>query len=391
MALRRRMDPGDAVRMLAPRGGSPIEYVPVEEGLGRVLAEEIRTLGDEPRENTCILDGFLVKVQAGRPPLNLEIAEECLPGDVIDSVRPGSAVGARTGCQIKDDDVALIPLEEAVEREGSLTVSRPPSRMENIAPRGSSLKGGTPLLRAGRRLTPLDMELVHSLGRDYIPVYMKPIVGVLSVGSEITLDESSELKTTTRHLAVTLALKRMGCTPSNMGVVPDDIMEIARHVRDGVKRFSAVITVGGTGPSAGDVTIKSALSLRPAEAFIGLDVVDASKISGAVLDGKPVVMLPGPRQPAINGLVLVVAPLMGTLMGNVNVDRIVKARLAAPLTLTERNVLWFSLDEGSYPPVATHMIMDYHGISLRDVNGFVTGGPGTLEDVIMVHVPEYLV
>ena len=376
--------------MLTPSGGIPFEYVPVEEGLGRVLAEEIRAPSDEPRENTCTLDGFLVKASADRPPLDLEIVGECLPGDVIESVPPRSAIRARTGCQVKDDDVALIPLEEAVESGGSLTVSRMPSALENIAPRGSSLKEGIPLLNIGHRLTPLDVELIRGLGRDHIPVYLKPVVGVLSIGSEVALDTVPGLKTTVRYLTITLALKRLGCAPSNMGVIPDDIVEIAERIRDGIERFSAVITIGGTGPGIGDVTIKSVLSLRPTKAFIGLNVVDAGRVSGAMLDGKPMIMLPGPRQPAINGLVLLVAPLVGILMDGVNVDRVVKARLAAPLTLTERRMLWFSLNEGEYPPTATHMVLDYHGISLHDANAFTIGGPGTLEDLITVRVPEYL-
>jgi len=351
--------------------------------LGRVLAEDVRAPSDLPPDHVCARDGYLVSSD-GEWPGAARVAGACGPGERVGSIAPGEAIEAYSGCAVADDRAALLPAEEAVARGGRVEVGRRPRPLENLVPRGSSARAGEVVLGEGTQITPVELEVLGILGRGFARVHARPRVSVISVGSEISLEGPGR---TTRYLTVGAVAAALGAEVLNAGVVEDSPSAIASALREELGRSDIVVTVGGTGPSSRDVTYVAVESLGPSAIFRGLDVADAARSGGAVVGGRPVVVLPGPRVPALNGATLLLAPLVARAAGlRGDPHSLVRARLARPLHLPRRGMVWVRLRGGMAEPVQP----DYYGISPSRADGYVLGGPGDLAGEVEVRVPSFL-
>ena len=375
----------DALRILlasARPGGW--EYVGVDEDLvGRVLAEDLMPGADIPRMHTCAKDGYLVRADGAWPGEAL-ISGECGPGEIVKSLEPGEAVIAYSGCLVEDDLAALVPVEEVVASQGQVAITRRPRALENIIPRGSGARAGEAVLSRGHIVTPLDVELIEMLGRRFVRVYRRPRVAIISVGSEISLEAPSR---TTRYVTVKHMVRALGGEAVNMGTVEDSPSAIASAITESMASADLVVTLGGTGPSAHDVTYLAAESLGPSEIFRGIDVAEAARSCGAVVRGKPLLMLPGPRAPALNGATILLAPIIMAFAGSTEGPyRIVHAKLSRRIHMPRRGIVWVRLREGAADPVHP----DYYGISPSTADGYLIEGPGDLVGDVKVHVPRFL-
>ena len=370
--------------LLAHAGPRGWEYVEVGEGLiGRVLAEDISPASDVPRAHVCAKDGYLVRAD-GPWPGDARIVGECGPGEIAERIGPGEAIEAYSGCLVEDDRAALVPAEEVRPSRGLVSIGRRPEALENLIPRGSGARAGEAVLRRGHAVTPLDVELLEMLGRRYARVYRRPSVAAISVGSEISLEAPSR---TTRYLTVGGIVRALGGDFLNMGVVGDSPGAIASAVEEALALADLVVTLGGTGPSARDVTYEAIRSLGPSEAFRGIDVADAARSGGAVVRGKPVLMLPGPRVPALNGAVLLLAPLVTASAGSAEKPyRVVRARIEGEVSPPRREMVWIRLEGGVAHPIRP----DYYGVSLSAADGYFLGGPGEVGEEVEVHLPRFL-
>ncbi|MGC8555648.1 MAG: molybdopterin-binding protein [Conexivisphaera sp.] len=375
----------DALQLLSaaarPRGW---EYAEVAQGIvGRVLAEDVAAPSDLPPAHVCTKDGYLVR-HDGEWPGTARIVGECGPGESVAELEAGTAVVAYSGCSVADDRAALLPIEEVAVRGDRVEVGRRPRALENLAPRGSSARAGEAVLGKGRLITPLDVEVLEVLGRRFVRVYARPRVSLISVGSEISLEGRGR---TTRYLTVGSIAAALGAEVLNEGVVEDSPTSIAESVRRALDFSDIVVTIGGTGPSARDVTYLALESLGPSATFRGLDVADSAMSGGAVVEGRPILMLPGPRAPALNGAVLLLAPLVLKAGGATAEPHVsTRARMAKPVHMPRRGMLWVRLRGATAEPLQP----DYHGIFPSRADGYVLGGPGDLLGEVEVRLPRFL-
>ena len=375
----------DALRiLLAHAMPSGWEYVDVDEDLvGRVLAEDLASRSDIPRMHTCAKDGYLVRAD-GPWPGEARISGECGPGETVRSIEPGEAFVAYSGCLVEDDRAALVPMEEAIASQGRVSIASRPRALENIIPRGSGARTGEAVLPRGHAVTALDVELMEMLGRRSARVYRRPRVAVISVGSEISLEAPSR---TTRYVTVKHIVRALGGEALNMGTVEDSPSAIASAIEESLAAADLAVTLGGTGPSAHDVTYLAAESLGPSEIFHGIDVAEAARSCGAIVRGRPLLMLPGPRAPALNGATVLLAPVIMASAGSTEKPyRVVRARLSRRIHMPRRGIVWVRLKEGAVDPIHP----DYYGISSSIADGYFVEGPGDLAGEVKVHIPRFL-
>jgi molybdopterin molybdotransferase len=170
-------------RMLAEIAALPAESVPLVQSIGRVLAEEVRAVRDQPPFSASAMDGWAVR--AADCPGSLKIVGESAAGHGYEgALGAGEAVRIFTGAAVPEGADAIVIQEDAT-REGE-TVKVPEAAVgHHLRPAGLDFKAGQALLGPGVRMDPWRLSLAASAGRAEVQAFRRPRVAILSTGEEI--------------------------------------------------------------------------------------------------------------------------------------------------------------------------------------------------------------
>jgi molybdopterin molybdotransferase len=170
------------------------ERVALEEALGRVLAEPVRTERDQPPFARSTRDGYAVR--------STDISEE-QPLRIVGSVRAGEmwrgssvsdceAVEIMTGAPLPEGADAVLMVEHAeLGTDGLLRApgGRTLQASENVVPQAAEARAGAEVIPAGRRVGAAEIALAASCGCARLKVFEAAKVAIVATGDElVTLD-----------------------------------------------------------------------------------------------------------------------------------------------------------------------------------------------------------
>ena len=147
-------------------------------------------------------------------------------------LRRGEAIRIFTGAPMPEGADTLIMQEDCVAVEcsdGEQVRIRPAVRKgANHRRAGEDVPAGAFAVRAGRRLLPADLGIAAALGCDWLPVFRRLHVALLSTGNEVC-EPGRPLRPGAIYAAnpVTLIalLEGLGCVVNNLGIQPDHAPE----------------------------------------------------------------------------------------------------------------------------------------------------------------------
>ncbi|NJE61289.1 gephyrin-like molybdotransferase Glp [Thermococcus sp. 21S7] len=233
------------------------EELPLNEALGRVLAEDVTSPIDSPPFDRSAVDGYALRAEDTFPareysPVELRVIDEITAGEESGvKVEPGTAVKLMTGAKMPEGANAVI-MQEMVEREGDLIrVLRPVAPGGNVAFAGEDVKKGEVVLRKGQILRPQDLALLKSLGFKTVKVKKKPRVGIIITGDELIeeFDEdalrSGKIMESNSAMLTGLVREYFG-EPVFYGVVPDEEDAIGSAIGRAKAENDLVLVTGGS-------------------------------------------------------------------------------------------------------------------------------------------------
>lgn len=365
-----------------------VEVMDPRRAFGRVSAEEIRSPMDLPPSTVSRMDGFAVRSEdtsgaTERRPSRLKVVGEAEIGKKLSTeVRQGEACRVSTGSFTPDGTDAVVPVEDVLVRGRRLSIPHPAERGSNLFQAGEDVKRGSAVVRRGVRFRAQDVGLVISLGIRSVVVYARPKVAILATGSELTDSPAGRPgKTRNSHGPVfALIAKSLGCEVVNLGVAKDRRSEILRELKRGLKCADMVLTTGGTSMGALDLVGDAVRHLKPSVVHHGIRM-DRGRVTGlAVVDGKPIVMMPGPIQGALNAFILVALPLIQRISGGGDEVVRVRARLIRRWEARRRfpnftKVVYLRLIPGRRGMAAEPMTAETESMSLIAKSGAVAVVP----------------
>jgi molybdopterin molybdotransferase len=320
-------------RMLAHTVVRPAEKVTLDAD-GRVLAETVTALRDQPPFDASAMDGWAVRradVESGG---TLVIAGESAAGrGHSEPLRPGEAVRIFTGAPVPAGADWVVIQENARSDGRHMTTGPIGDSGANIRPRGGDFRAGTVLLDAGVRLDPWRLSLAAAAGRGELSVARRPRIAVLATGEELATPgaEAGPFQIYESGGAGLLAMiRRWGGLATRLTPTGDNAHAIAEAERD--VAADVIVTVGGA--SVGDYDL-----VKPAMAPLGLQL-DVKTVNvrpgkptwfGRLADGRLVLGLPGNPASAFVCAELFLRPLVLALQGATHPHRMEAARLAEPL------------------------------------------------------------
>ncbi|MDR1217217.1 MAG: molybdopterin molybdotransferase MoeA [Oscillospiraceae bacterium] len=266
-----------------------VETVVVSEALGRVSARDVFAVHDLPVVRASAMDGVgvaSVRFAGGAP-------DTSSWREGVDFVR------ADTGDDFDDRFDAVIQIESVTFLDGgglSFSEDVRVSPGMNVRPSGSTVKRGELITRAGTRLRPFDLAALVMGGASELHVTARPVVAFIPTGSELVapgeVPERGQNIDCNSIMAEKM-LVEMGARPVTLPIVRDEPAAI-RAAIDGAARIADIIVVNA-GSSKGGEDCNTA-ALRERGEFINHYVLAAPgrPMSVALLDGKPVINVPGP-------------------------------------------------------------------------------------------------
>lgn len=296
------------------------EAVPLGSALGRALPSGQSCGVDQPPFDKSIMDGFAYRSRDGaaaRPGERYRIVGATAAGDAAaPPLGAGDCVRIMTGAPIPEGAVAVQKVEDVSEEDGFAVFTRTDAD-GNILRRGTYKKAGDALLDP-RVLGPADLGILASDGRESVTVARRPVVAVLSTGSELVrpgrpLGEAS-IYDSNRVQLLAMA-QELGCTAVDLGIVKDDEADTAAALDRALQEADLVLVSGGVSMGIFDFVPAACARVGVEKRFHKIALKPGKPIFFGVRGQRFVFALPGNPLSAFLGFELFVKPLLGSLVG----------------------------------------------------------------------------
>jgi putative molybdopterin biosynthesis protein len=339
----------------SPRG---VEEVPIDEALGRVLAEDVRSQVDVPGFDRSNMDGFAVRASdtfgaSEEEPVVLRLNDETIATGVAPGleVTAGTATTIATGGMLPRGADAVVPVEHTdtgAAGDGAVTVvvrqPRVPGAAVSFA--GTDMGSGETVLFSGSRLSSRETGLLAAIGCAKVPVYRRPRVAILSTGDEIVQPGEAMrpgLVHDSNGRILADAVRELGGDPDFRGAFRDDVAELRTALRAALRDSDMVLLSGGTSKGEGDLNGVVVGELEPGVVVHGVALKPGKPICLAADGDRPVVILPGFPTSAIFTFHEFVAPVLRVMGGIAAARRETRAARLALKTNSEKGRLEYLL------------------------------------------------
>ena len=327
-------------RMLAEISSLPAETVAIGAVAGRVLAEDISAVRDQPPFRASAMDGWAVRL-ADTPGALTIIGESAAGHGYAAPLGRGQAVRIFTGAAVPDGCDAVV-IQEDAERAGDQVTVPQAKPGANIRAAGGDFAAGALLLRRGQRLDAWRISLAASAGRAELSVYRRPRVAILSIGEELVTAPAEPgpfqiYNSGTPAMAAMVAA--WGAEPITAKPIRDDLEATVAALR--TAEADLVVTIGGASVGEHDL-------VRAAAGELGLDLKVASvavrpgkpTFFGVLGNGRRLLGLPGNPASAFVCAELFLRPMLMACQGAPSELRTITARLVEPLAANGPREHW---------------------------------------------------
>jgi len=301
------------------------ETISVEKSLDRYTAKPVFARISSPHYNASAMDGIMIKAvetygidEMHPKQFRLGEFQYVDTGDVI--VEPYDAV-------VMIEDVQVID-EETIE----LVLAASP--WQHIRPIGEDIVKAEMILPAGHIVRPVDIGALLSGGIMEIEVIKKPSVGILPTGTEIVEPKEvltpGEIIDSNSRMFEAMILK-MGGEPVRYTSLKDDYETLKSHIMTMVETHDIILINAGSSAGSEDYTVNIIRELG--EVIVhGVAIKPGKPAILGIIDGKPVIGIPGYPVSAFFVFDIYVKAMMDLWYGQIQKERsVVKATLSKRL------------------------------------------------------------
>lgn len=262
------------------------EKVPLQQALGRVLAEAVLADRDFPPFHRSTRDGFAVRsADLGQLPATLRVIGQIKAGGSFDRpVASGEAVEIMTGAAVPEGADAVVMVEYTAQNDsgGKVEIQRAVAAGENVVMAGAEARAGDKLLPVGMRLGSAQIAMAAAVGKAALQVFRRPRVAILATGDELVeVAEEPGPHQIRNSNSYSLAAQVTSCggEPIQLPIAPDEERKLATLMQAGLESADLLLLSGGVSMGKFDL-VEKVLSGLGAEFFF----------TGALIQpGKPVV------------------------------------------------------------------------------------------------------
>jgi molybdopterin molybdotransferase len=317
-----RHDVDEALAILAQRiSPLPSEVIPLDEGLDRVLAEDIVAALDVPPFDRSAVDGYAVRARdtfgaSDYNPIPLALKGEIFPGRSLDlTLGANEAARIMTGAPLPAGTDAVVMAEYAEEEGTLVSILQPISPFKNVGRIGEDIHRGDVVLRRGRKLRPQDLGVLASIQVAQIPVYRRPTVALIVTGNEL-VEVGAPLTSCqivdSNSFTLSGLSRRLGALPVRKGIIRDDYHLIKDALQQAAE--DVIIITGGTSVGAEDF---APLIIQELGELVvhGVAMRPSSPVGFGFIQRQPIFLIPGNPVSALVAFDAFVGPTLQRMQG----------------------------------------------------------------------------
>lgn len=366
----------------------PIETVNSKEAYGRVVSDDIVSSINVPDKQRSHMDGFAVIARelAGASSQSPKVLS--FVGDIsLTSIRKrrlssGETMGVSTGGELPAAADAVVPVEDTKRVGDRVYFSRDAEKGQFCFPAGVDVRKGSVVTRANSRVRAQDIGLLALLGIRTVRAFARPRVAIIATGAELVDAFASDARYKVREShspILEILIREAGGVVSSRSIVTDNVGSVATAIKRALRSSNVVLTLGGTSLGEGDLVEQSLRRVSQNARIIHGIRMDRGRVAGvAAVHGRPVVMLPGPVQGALNAFLILALPLISKLTVGEKPPEYVSARLSTNWSARKRfenftKVLYVRLEQTGKRLLAKPVVGETESMSvLTQSSGFVT-------------------
>lgn len=344
---------------------TPVVEVPLHLAAGLPTAADLATDIDLSPFANSAMDGYAVRARdladaSADFPVELVVIGHEAAGHVFEgAVEEGCAVRIMTGAPMPAGADAVVKYEvvEVMEGDGNegSTVRFTASAQvgDNVREAGLEARSGEAVMRAGEVLAPAGCGLLASAGITAVPVHRAPVVGVLSIGTELVAPDTVPGRGQIRDAnssALLASVVAAGGEPRFYGIAGDSEDEISNMMLAAAEECDFVISSGGA--SAGDYDYVTRLVRREGRVlFDRVSMRPGKAITFGLIRNTPYLGLSGNPAAACVGFEMLARPALRKMRGYAVAPRSLQyARVAHNVRKTQARRFYdravLSRDEG---------------------------------------------
>lgn len=314
-----------------------VESVRLEQSLGRVLAEAVRSNRDHPPYDVSAMDGYAVRAaDLINVPITLAVVEDIKAGSMpMMAMMAGQCARIMTGAPMPQGADTVIRVEdtEALQHE-IVQINQTAKVSTDIRQRGENLRTDEVVFNAGIEITPGVLGILAMVKRAEVLVQRRPRVAILSSGDELEgLDEPFDANKIPDANSYTLMaqVQALGIEPTLLGIARDDPLELSQYLIRGLD-FDVLLISGGTSVGVYDFVRATIEALGIQMHFWRVAIRPGHPIAFGTTPTTTVFCLPGNPVSSMVCFEQFVAPALRSMMGHSRLfRRTIKAKLAHPL------------------------------------------------------------
>ena len=273
----------------------PVEPTSLYSAAGRVLAQDVAALRDQPPFAASAMDGYAVQKSVLTRGARFRVIGESAAGHgFLEPVNPGQAVRIFTGAPVPQGADHVV-IQEDVERDGDqMIIAAKIDPRTYIRPAGSDFKRGQ-TLPSPRRLSPSDIALLASMNLPLVPVRRKPVVAIISTGDELVMPgENPNINQiiASNCFGLKALLEGSGAAVRMLPIARDTLpaLELAFVL---AAQADLIITIGGASVGDHDLVATAGRKMGLKQAFYKVAMRPGKPLMAGRINGTAMVGLPG--------------------------------------------------------------------------------------------------
>jgi len=306
-------------RVLALAKTLGAESVPLEDAIGRVLADDVRAAMDAPPFDASTMDGYAVRAGDVVAHGAMRVVGESRAGHAAPELEARAACRIFTGAPMPRGADAVIMQEDA-ERDGaSVRFRTTPSPSAFVRKRGEDLRAGDVAVARGTRVGPAELAMIASLDVARASVARAPRVTIVPTGDELRAPGHGGADASipeSNSIALAAMAARASARVTRLAPISDDLDRVRATLDEALGACDVLVTIGGVSVGDHDV-VKAALEACGVRLDFWRVAIKPGKPLAVGTRGHAIVLgLPGNPVSAMITFALFGVPLLRAMQGD---------------------------------------------------------------------------